>query len=150
MGLARNLLGIERARTLSAKFSEILLALRLELSYSKSQILGQYLERIEFERLSIGVSAAAKSYFGASLENLRPAEQIALITMLKNPAKYDLAREPEAFRVRYALIIRELVSQGIMNKEEGAILLADPLNLTDIRSELPYVRDMVRSANGRY
>jgi membrane peptidoglycan carboxypeptidase len=150
MGLARNLLGVERTRSYSAKFSEILLALRLELSYSKRQILGQYLERIEFGRLSIGVSAAARSYFGVSLESLRPAEQIALITMLKNPAKYDLAREPEAFRVRYALIIRELVSQGIMNKEEGAILLADPLNLTDIRSELPYVRDMVRSANGRY
>jgi penicillin-binding protein 1C len=150
MGLARNLLGVERTRSYSAKFSEILLALRLELSYSKSQILTQYLERIEFGRLSIGVSAAARSYFGVSLESLRPAEQIALITMLKNPAKYDLAREPEAFRVRYALIIRELVSTGIILESEAEIFLADPLTLTDTRSELPYIRDMVRSANGRY
>ena len=118
MGLARNLLGIERSRSYAAKLSEIWLAVRLELSYSKDQILREYLERIEFGRLSIGVSAAARSYFGESLDNLRPAEQIAIITMIKNPAKYDLAREPEAFRMRYALIIRELVTQGIIDEKD--------------------------------
>jgi penicillin-binding protein 1C len=150
MGLARNILGIQRERSYAAKLAEVWLALRLELSYSKDQILREYLGRIEFGRLSIGVSAAANSYFGVAIEQLRPAEQIALITMIKNPAKYDLAREPEAFRARYTYIIWELVSLGIIPANDAQALIADPLTLTDTRAELPYVRDVVRSANGKY
>ena len=145
MGLARNLLGVTRDRSIGAKLEEIALAIRLELAYSKSEILRLYLERIEFGRLSIGVASAARAYFGVELGELTTAEQIALLTMIKNPGRYDLTREPEAFRIRYIRIVGLLRDHGVMSPSEADIALEAPLRLADTRPELPYIRDMVRS-----
>lgn len=67
MGLARNLLGINRKRTVSGKIQEIVLAIRLEIRYSKSEILSAYLNRVHFGRLAIGIGSASEAYFGKPL-----------------------------------------------------------------------------------
>lgn len=67
MGLARNLLGINRKRTISGKIQEIILALRIEIRYSKSEILSAYLGRVHFGRLAIGIGSASEAYFGKPL-----------------------------------------------------------------------------------
>jgi penicillin-binding protein 1A len=48
MGLARNILGINRSRTLKHKAEEMLLALRIEAHFSKNEILQMYLNRVHF------------------------------------------------------------------------------------------------------
>lgn len=100
MGLARNVLGINRERNFSEKFREILLAFRLESRYSKREILLEYLGRANFGRLAIGIGAASEAYFGKPLKSLTPAENIALLSLIRNPTQYDPTREPEAFLKR--------------------------------------------------
>jgi len=55
MGLARNILGINRDRGWTQKIQEAFLAFRLEAKYSKDEILVEYLNRIHFGRLSVGI-----------------------------------------------------------------------------------------------
>ena len=52
MGLARNLLGINRERTVFAKLEEILYAVLLETRYTKEEILIAYFDRAHFGRNS--------------------------------------------------------------------------------------------------
>ena len=53
-----------RPRTLWTKLVQAAKAIRLEQSWSKDQILGAYLNRVDFGNLNIGLASAANYYFG--------------------------------------------------------------------------------------
>jgi penicillin-binding protein 1C len=145
MGLARNLLGINRDRNLLEKIQEMLLAFRIEARYSKQEILLEYLNRVSFGRLSTGIGAASEAYFGKPLRLLTPAENIALLTLIRNPSRYDPVREPEAFLRRMELVTNTLETNRIITPEQAKIIRDEPLVWTRPKPELPYVIDLVKS-----
>lgn len=104
----RNALWIEGDRTWGRKIAEAVYALRLDGKLSKESILAEYLNRVSYGRLSKGYAAAAKSYFGKDPKNLTEAEQIALLSMGKNPSKYDPVKNPTAFRERFENVAETL------------------------------------------
>ena len=59
-------------RTITRKFKEAILAIKLERRYSKRQILGFYLNTIYLGRGTYGIEAASRSYFG------HPADEMTL------------------------------------------------------------------------
>ena len=111
MGLARNILGINRERSIRNKLEEMWLALRIESGNSKSDILRAYLDHVSFGRLSEGFQSASQAYFSKDLRSLTAAEELALLTLVQNPVRYDPIKEPNAFRARYESLVEVLRSK---------------------------------------
>ncbi|MGB6064887.1 MAG: transglycosylase domain-containing protein [Desulfomonilaceae bacterium] len=85
--LARSML-LTREKTISRKLREIILALRIERSNSKAQILETYLNEVYLGRGAYGIEAAAHAYFGKKAADLTIGEAAYLGGLVQNPAKY--------------------------------------------------------------
>jgi penicillin-binding protein 1B len=99
-------------RTLTRKATEILMAILLELHYSKDEILETYLNEIylgqDGNRAIHGVGLAAQFYFGKRVEELTLAESALLVGMIKGPSVYHPRKHPERARARRDLVLAEM------------------------------------------
>ena len=77
------------SRTITRKFKEAILAIKLERRYSKRQILGFYLNTIYLGRGAYGIEAAAKTYFGKSAIELTLPEAAYLAGIIPSPESYQ-------------------------------------------------------------
>jgi penicillin-binding protein 1A len=89
-----------KEQTFTRKIKEALLALRIERTYSKDEILEMYLNQIYFGGGGYGIEAASQRFFGTSVDSLE-LHQVALLAGLqKNPSGYNPFRNPERARKR--------------------------------------------------
>ncbi|MEG0703157.1 MAG: transglycosylase domain-containing protein [Christensenella sp.] len=79
-------------RSYKRKLQEAYLAIELEKTYSKDQILEAYLNAIPLGGTVYGVKAAAKDYFGKGLSELTLKEMICIASITQNPTKYSPRR----------------------------------------------------------
>ncbi|MCX7614674.1 MAG: penicillin-binding protein, partial [Clostridiales bacterium] len=114
--------------TVQRKIQEILRALNLEKKYSKEEILELYLNTIYLSHNCNGVKTAAKLYFGKDLKDLTLAECASIAGITKNPSYYDPFRFPEHNKERQELILKEMLSQGKITKEQYNSALAEKLS----------------------
>ena len=84
-----------RKRTLSTKFREFVMAVKLERYLTKAQILEAYLNLAPFGGNIRGVQAASLIYFGKKAEQISPGEACLLIGMLKGPTLYRPDKYPD-------------------------------------------------------
>src|SRR4029079_836458 len=86
-------------RTLERKLKEIIQSIRLTEAYpgteGKQRIIAAYLNQNYYGNQAYGVKAAAKSYFGKSLDELSLAQAAILAGMAKSPSNYDLVKNAE-------------------------------------------------------
>jgi len=130
MQLARNTYG-NRDKSLHRKFLEIAITLRLELRYSKDEILTHYLNRIYFGSGANGIEQAAHTYFDKTTANLSEAECALLAGIIRGPHLFSPLRNPEAaIEQRYQTLDR-MVVMGFISKSHRNELAAEPLRLTD-------------------
>ncbi|HET6450998.1 MAG TPA: transglycosylase domain-containing protein, partial [Spirochaetia bacterium] len=80
-----------RGRGIRDKAAEAWMALRIESRLTKARILTEYLDAVPFGRNTVGVGAAAWSYFGTDLEHLDRAQLLLLAIIPRNPTVYDPA-----------------------------------------------------------
>lgn len=83
--LARNLLGSEH-RNILRKFLELFWALKMELEFSKDQILEFYVNRIFLGNHNYGVEMASRDYFGKPASDLTLNEAVRLAASIKSPS----------------------------------------------------------------
>src|SRR5439155_22038598 len=95
--LARNLF-LTHERTMTRKLKEIALAVEIERTYSKHQILEMYFNQIYFGEGAYGVEAAAKTFFSKPLSELSLSECSLLAGLPANPSLYSPRRRPAASR----------------------------------------------------
>ncbi len=76
-------------KTFARKFNELLLSIKVELVYSKDEILELYLNKISYGNNSHGIEAAAQNYFGKSARNLTLAESVILAGIPQAPSRYN-------------------------------------------------------------
>jgi penicillin-binding protein 1B len=111
-------------RTLRRKITELVMAVLLELHYSKEEILETYLNEIylgqDRDRAIHGVGLAALHYFGKTVQNLTLAESALLVGMVRGPAVYDPYKHPERALERRNLVLRETRNSGFATLEEYA------------------------------
>ncbi len=119
--LARNaFIGVEdrTAKTLTRKIQEAILAIQLEHEYTKDEILTFYLNRIFLGESSFGIQAAAKTYFGEDIENLKP-DQVALLAGLPQaPSQYNPYVHPDAAKNRRTTVLGVMRDAGIITAQE--------------------------------
>ncbi|WP_437668557.1 penicillin-binding protein 1C [Sorangium sp. So ce131] len=125
--LARAL--VPRPRTLRGKLGEMALALRIEASLSKREILEQYLNRVAFGPGLRGVEAASRFYFDKPTADLSLAEAAALASMPRGPALYDPRRGTGPLERRRNRVLDRMLAAGLAGEGEVARARAEPIAL---------------------
>ena len=82
---------LNQNQTLSRKFKEIFIAVKIGKSQSKDTILQNYLNTIFFGRGASGVEAASQAYFGEPASKLTIQQSAVLAATIKQPGYYDPA-----------------------------------------------------------
>lgn len=114
-------------RSAERKIREIILAARMEQVLDKEHILELYLNEIDLGVRSFGVTAAARSYFNKTLDELTPAEAAFLAVHPKAPYSYHPVRDREDAIERRNFILEEMFENGYLNVDQYQIAVADPL-----------------------
>ncbi|MCX6232232.1 MAG: penicillin-binding protein 1C [Bacteroidetes bacterium] len=103
-------------RSIYEKIVETILAMRLELTHSKSEILRLYASHAPFGSNVVGIDAAAWRYFGVSADNLSWAEIATLAVLPNSPALiYPGKNHNKLFQKRNRLLDK-LFQKGIIDK----------------------------------
>jgi len=147
--LARNLYFDEQQRASAnplRKLREAVLALQLDRSLSKDQILERYLNRVYFGNLAYGVEAASRTYFAKGARDLDLAESALLAGLLQSPAAYDPFTRLAAARARQQIVLRRMVDVGDISRAEADAAAVEPvaLNPTPFPVEAPHFVAWVR------
>jgi penicillin-binding protein 1A len=129
------------------KFREIQVALDLERSYTKDQILEAYLNEIYMGR-GYGFQNAARNYLGKNLVDVNVAEAALLAAILNLPGYYDPFRYPERAESRRNLVLNRMAEQGFLTQEEADNWKEFPLPAEEpegsVTSVAPYFEEWVR------
>jgi penicillin-binding protein 1A len=144
--LARNLF-LTHERTLERKLKEIVLAIQIERTNSKDQILELYFNQIYFGEGAYGVEAAAKTYFNKPVGELSLAECALLAGLPANPSLYSPRRRPEAVKARRAKVLRNMLATKSITQVEFDAAISAPLGVTATRysnDRAPYFVEMLR------
>lgn len=142
----RNNYWLNENRTILKKFKEFYLSLALNKHYSKEEILSNYLWNIYFWYLNYWIKSASNYYFWKDLQNLTKAEQITLLSLPKNPKKYNPYINRLEFRNRFKEICNTLLKDKIINEIDYNEILNEKLVFNENHeNKLPYVIDYIKN-----
>ena len=111
-----------RKRTVPEKIAEAFLAMRLEMSCSKEEILGLYAAHAPFGANVVGIEAASWRWFGRSSAELSWAEAATLASLPNGPGLIHPGRNRELLKVKRDALLGRLHVKGYFDEE--ALLLA--------------------------
>jgi penicillin-binding protein 1A len=114
-------------RTVSRKFKEALLSLRIEAALSKDQVLELYMNQIYLGSRAYGFEAAAQTYFGKTLAVLSPAECAMLAGLPQNPRNVNPIRNPERAQARQQIALARMYKQGVITDAQYATAKTEKL-----------------------
>ena len=112
---------------IARKIREVVLALRIDGTYSKEKVLELYLNEINLGQNSYGVAAAALNYFGKSLDDLDISEVAFLASLPKAPSHYDPRYHYQAALDRRNWVIGQMAENGYITEEQAKAAEAEPL-----------------------
>ena len=113
------------------KIYEALAARRLEMTWSKNQILTAYLNRLDYGNLRIGIAEAARFYFQKPLSDLSLAECALLAGLPQSPSRLNPLRHPQRATVRRNTVLSRLAVIGNHDPARISAALAEPLPVPD-------------------
>ena len=142
--LAKNLF-LSAEQSIGRKVQEALLALWLERTYSKDQILDLYLNRMFFGNNAYGIEAAAQEYFGKSARNLSLWEAALLAAAVQRPSFVNPKTNPEAAAARARIVLKVMADEGYISAEEAsaAAIKSENVIRTRVDASEDYVADWV-------
>lgn len=122
---------IPGVKMLIMKSKEWILAVKLELCYSKEEIITMYANTVDFGSNSFGIKTASKTYFNTTPDKLKTEEAAVLVGMLKATTYYNPLVNPENSKHRRNQVLENMVAHNDLSREE-----CDTLKTKDI--ELNY------------
>lgn len=158
--LVRNVY-LSHEKTLTRKIKEIMLALKLEYSLTKNEILEMYLNTVYFGGSYYGLAAASEGYFGKDSTELSVSESALLAAILKAPNRYSPRQNYDRAMKRCRTVLYKMKELEVINNETYEMALRDkplikPLKTKKISqdSKAPYftshvVRELVRMLGWR-
>ena len=135
-------------KTVRRKIQELILARRIEGSYSKQQILELYLNKVYFGDGLYGIEAASRGYFGKPAKDLSLAEAALLAGLVKSPSTYAPTVKMERAVTRRNVVLdvmhetRAIDDRAWKDARSTTVMLRDAL-----RAEEPwglYFKEQVR------
>ncbi len=147
MQVARNFF-LSSEKTYTRKIYEILLALRIEESLSKDEILEVYLNQIFLGKRAYGFASAAQVYFGKPLSSLSAAEAAMLAGLPKAPSLFNPLVNPKRATERQRYILGRMREAGFLSQSEYQAALAEQLRFASPSNSsaltAPYVAELAR------
>jgi penicillin-binding protein 1A len=116
--LARNLFPIGFDQTAERKAKELAYAVQLERTYTKYQILGLYLSRVNFGEGAYGLEAAARRYFNKAPAKLSIREAAMLAAIMKSPTNYSPVDNPQENAERTRLVLAAMAEAGVITEAQ--------------------------------
>ncbi len=133
MQLARNTYEM-RAHSFHRKFLEAAISFRIEVHYSKEEIITAYLNRIYFGAGAYGIEQAAQSYFGKKAAELSVAEGALLVGIIRAPHDFSPHNDLEAALRERDQVLKQMARDGKLSDEERDRALATPVVLQETQS----------------
>ncbi len=127
--LAKNLF-LSPDQNMKRKVQELMLAVWLEMKFSKEEILALYLNRVYFGAGAYGIEAASQRYFDKSARQLTVGEAALLAGLLKAPSRYSPVSESERAATRATVVLNEMVDAGVITPEQRAAAVTEPVRVS--------------------
>lgn len=147
MQLARELFSLTREKSIKRKFEEAFLAVELEKKFSKQQILTMYCNMVNLSQGNYGMEAAARNYFGVSVNELSLAQAATLAGIPQRPTHYNPYARREAVQNRRDIVLSRMLAEEFITREDYEQAVAEPLVVKPKRWEKhlgPYFSEEVR------
>lgn len=116
-------------RNVFSKIYEAWLALRMENTLSKDEILTQYLNRVCYGNQAYGIEAASRLYFDKPSSHLSLAEAAFLAGLPRSPSYLNPYRSFDKGKKRQREILERMYSQSFITQDELERALEEKLNL---------------------
>ena len=114
-------------RNIWNKLKESILAIRLELSYSKKNILALYASNAPFGSNIVGLDAASWRYYGRSADKLSWGEMAALAVLPNAPALVHPGRNRNVLLKKRNTLLDNLLELGKIDKATAELAKLEPL-----------------------
>ena len=133
-------------KSVKRKIKEAIISSQIEKRYTKDEILGMYLNQAYFGTRAYGIDAASRTYFGKPLDELSVSEIAMIAGLQKAPSSYSPFRKPEKARTRRNLVLKSMLDNGFITKDEFERGKSEPLPAKPFfrKFEAPYFVETLR------
>ena len=114
-------------RTFGEKFIEMIMATRLEFSYSKDEIINLYASHAPMGGNVVGIEAASWRYFGHQSSTLSWAEAATLAVLPNSPAMMHFGRNRAKLLTKRNNLLKKLHDKNILDKTDYELAVSEPL-----------------------
>ncbi|WP_052681662.1 transglycosylase domain-containing protein [Saccharothrix sp. ST-888] len=115
---------LNQKQTVTRKVKELFIALKVDATQSKDEILSGYLNTSYYGRGAYGIQAAAQAYFGVDAGQLDPGQGAYLATLLNAPSAYDVstatAQGKQNAVNRWNYVLDGMVQQNWLTSDQRA------------------------------
>lgn len=132
--LARNIF-LNNNRTLDRKLREAILAMALEASFSKEQILELYLNKVYFGGGAYGIDSASRKFFSHSARELSLGEAAIIAGLVKAPSRYAPTANIDAAVGRANVVLDQMRRYGAISPGEAAQVDVEAINIRQSEAE---------------
>lgn len=153
--LAKNVF-LTHERTYKRKIKEVLLAKKIERSYTKDEIMEMYLNTIYFGEGAWGLKKAARTYFGKEPEDLTVGESALLAGMIQAPSALSPFKNFNKAMTRRDVVLSKMVTEGFIDektaqKAKETDIVLEGQESDDYKGRYPsYVDAIIQEAIDRY
>lgn len=119
----------DTAQTFARKFQEAALAIRLEETYPKDEILAMYLNEVYFGNGVYGIGTAARYYFGEPAKKLNLPQSALLAALIRAPGYYDPVVHPDHALSRRNEVLDHLAELGWVSQKKVDKTKQQPIDL---------------------
>lgn len=108
---------------------EWVIAVELERTYTKDEIITLYLNYFDFLHNAVGIKTASNTYFSKEPSELNITESATLVGLCKNPSYFNPVRFPERSKDRRNVVLGQMLKAGYITKEVHDSCVQQPLEL---------------------
>ncbi len=133
MQLVRQMTG-RKEKSIKRKINEALLAIQIERMFTKEEIFERYANQVYFGRGLYGLQAASRYYFGKDAAELSIPESAFLAGLVQAPSRYSPTRNIKLAKKRRDHVIKRMLEEGYITKEQYEEAIKTPLVLPGEKS----------------
>lgn len=133
------------------KIREMIIAARLERTYTKDEILVLYLNQVDFLYQAVGIKSAARVYFNTVPDSLNIEQSAMLVGMLQNPGRWNPMKKDTTLSLkRREVVLNQMVKYGYLSEDDYEIYRNKPRGVDFQRvshdeGPAPYFREVLRA-----
>ncbi|MBW8349620.1 penicillin-binding protein 1A [Bacillus sp. IITD106] len=135
-------------RTFKRKLEELFLAVEMEKTYTKDEILEMYMNQVYFGSGAYGVQNASRKYFGKDVENITLSEAAMLAGIINRPSALDPSKNYEGAMKRRDVVLGQMKKYNMISEQQYKDAVAEKIVLDDkggdpLKGKYPYYVDAV-------